>query len=155
MKSRSTPVEIVTVLAVAALLLGGLAYATWRSITGPHCTAAEEDLLPTLAAQKILDVHPDGAVEQDSYANCFQDDPFPYAGKRYRFVGTREDHLSFYEAAARNDGWQLVTPEEPSDFVCYTKKLGDDTVFLSVSGNKIGGVSEYNIDIGTGYEFMC
>ncbi|WP_143591148.1 hypothetical protein [Thermoactinospora rubra] len=108
MTVRSGPVKIFIGLAVTALLSSGLAYAALTSVTGSECTAAEEDLIPVLKAQKILAVHPRGALARDDYSGCFQDDPFPYAGRFYEFPGARKDYIAFYEAAVKADGWRAA-----------------------------------------------
>lgn len=152
MRVRSGLVKIVAGLAVSALLLYGLAYAAWKNVTGPHCTTAEEDLIPVLTAQRIIDTYPDGAIAQPGYSGCFRDDPFPYAGKSYTFSGTREDYISFYETAAKNDGWQPI--DGPYEAPCYTKKLGDATAFLlvvPVLEPGADGIEEYSIDIAAAY----
>ncbi len=95
MSVRASFVVIIVGLAMTALLLGGVAYMTLRIGAGSECTAAEEDLIPVLTSQKILVAHPGDAVARDSYAGCFQDDPFPYAGKFYEFAGTQDNAANF------------------------------------------------------------
>ncbi|MEU7839228.1 hypothetical protein [Nonomuraea sp. NPDC049129] len=151
MRVRAAFVKITITLAATALLLSGLAYIALRTVAGSECTAAEEDLIPVLAAQNILASHPGDAVTRDSYTGCFRDDPFPYAGKFYEFSGTQEDYASFYETVAKADGWRPIVPEESSEDVCYTKKLGDATAFLSVGEQSVDGVQGYGIDISASY----
>lgn len=153
MRVRSALVKVVAGLTVTVFLLSGLAYMTLRAAdAGSECTAAEEDLIPTLAAQKILAAHPDNAVARDSHTGCFQDDPFPYAGKFYEFPSHRQNYTSFYEAAAKGDGWRPVAVEDSPDDICFTKKIGDATAFLSVGGHSIDGVSGYDISISASYD---
>lgn len=143
--------RIIAGLAVTAVLLGGLTYRTLRTGAVSECTAAEEELIPVLAAQKILAAHPGGAVARDSYAGCFQDDPFPYAGKFYEFPATGEDYTSFYAAVAKADGWRPVVAEAPSEDACYIKRLGDATAFLSVGAHSVDAIQGYGIDISASY----
>ncbi|MEV0149385.1 MULTISPECIES: hypothetical protein [unclassified Nonomuraea] len=144
---RSRFGRIVAGAAGTALLLGGLAYTTLGTSTGPGCGATEAGIVPVLAAQKILTTHPDGAVVRDRHAGCFADDPFPYAGRSYEFPGTREEYTSFYDTAARTDGWRPVVGDESSQDVCYTKRIGETTAFLSLGGHSMDGVPGYGIDI--------
>ncbi|MET7466835.1 hypothetical protein [Nonomuraea sp. NPDC005501] len=148
---RSRFGKIAAGAAGTALLLGGLAYATMGTSTGPECGATEAGVVPVLAAQKILTAHPDGAVVRDRHAGCFADDPFPYAGRFYEFTGTREEYTSFYETAVRTDGWRPVVSDEPSQDVCYTKRIGEVTAFLSLGGHSVDGVRGYGIDISASY----
>jgi hypothetical protein len=151
MEVRSRFMKAIAGLAVTALLLGGLAYMTLMTFTGSECTSDEEELIPVLAAQKILTAHPEKAVVQDGYTGCFPDDPFPYAGNFYEFPGTREEYTSFYETAATADGWRPVITEEPSEDICYTRKIGEATAFLSVGRHSVDGVEGYGIDISASY----
>jgi hypothetical protein len=152
MEVRSGFMKIIAGLAVIALLLGGLVYMTLMTSTGSACTVEEEDLIPVLAAQKILSAHPEKAITQDGYTGCFQDDPFPYAGNFYEFPGAREEYASFYETAARADGWRPVVAEGPSEDICYTRKIGEATAFLSVEGRNVDGVEGYGINISASYD---
>ncbi|WP_125640900.1 hypothetical protein [Nonomuraea sp. WAC 01424] len=122
MEIRSGFVKVIVGLAVTALLLGGLGYMTLRTFSGPEGTSEEEDLIPLLAAQRILTAYPQKAVARDGYSGCFQDDPFPYAGRFYEFPGPKEEYTTFYETAAKTDGWRPVITEEPSTNTCYTKR---------------------------------
>lgn len=149
-------------LALAALLLGGLADAA-GVFTDSGCTPAEEDLIPALEAQKVLDVRPGGAVPQGSSPGCFDDDPFPSVGRSYRFSGTSEEYISFYDTAARNDGWRPV--EVASGDPCYTKRIGDFTAFFSMTpalASGLGDAMEYDVGIAAVHgeapesaEFLC
>ncbi|WP_345579591.1 hypothetical protein [Nonomuraea rosea] len=151
MEVRSGFMKVIAGLTVAALLLGGLAYMTLMTFTGPECTSEEEDLITVLAAQEILTAHPQEAVAHDAYTGCFQDDPFPYAGTFYEFPGTWEEYTSFYETAAKADGWRPVVTEEPATDICYTKKIGRAKAFLTVGGHRVDDIEGYGIDISASY----
>ncbi|MEU4331313.1 hypothetical protein [Nonomuraea dietziae] len=143
--------KIITAVVVMALQLGGCAHTTSMTYAGWECTAEEKDLIPVLAAQKILAAHPAGAVARNGYTGCFPDDPYPYAGKFYEFTGARKEYTSFYKTALRADGWRLIVPEEPSEEACHTKKIGDATAFLTVGGHSVDGVGGYDIRIAASY----
>ncbi|MFI6921292.1 hypothetical protein ACIBIZ_15155 [Nonomuraea spiralis] len=151
MEIRSGFVKVIVGLAVTALLLGGLGYMTLRTFSGPEGTSEEEDLIPLLAAQRILTAYPQKAVAHDGYSGCFQDDPFPYAGRFYEFPGPKEEYTTFYETAAKTDGWRPVITEEPSTNTCYTKKIEEATAFLLVEGHHVDGVEGYGINISASY----
>jgi hypothetical protein len=72
---------------------------------------------------------------------------FPYAGKFYEFSETREDYLSFYEAAVKDNGWLPVDFDGSSEQFCYIKKLGGATAVLSVAAHGVDGVQGYDIGI--------
>ncbi|GAA0390788.1 hypothetical protein GCM10009530_47530 [Microbispora corallina] len=152
MRVGARSVTIIFGLAMAALAVSGLGYTALRTSTGSECTSAEEALIPVLAAQTILAARPDSAVARDRYSGCFQDDPFPYAGTFYEFRGHRESYASFYEAKAKADGWRPVVADEPSEDVCYTKKVGDATAFLSVGANSVDAVQGYSITVSASYQ---
>jgi hypothetical protein len=151
MEVRPWLVKIIAGLAITALLLGGLVYMTLMTFTGSECTSEEEDLILVLAAQEILTAQPQKAVAHDSYTGCFQDDPFPYAGRFYEFPGAQEKYASFYATAAKADGWRPVATEELSTDICYTKKIEGATAFLWVGRHSVEGVEGYGIDISASY----
>ncbi|MEV0196556.1 hypothetical protein [Nonomuraea sp. NPDC050691] len=139
--------KIAAGLALAALLASGLAYTSLMTGPGSGCTPAEEDLVPVLRSQKVLAVHPDGALPRNDHSGCFPDDPFPYAGTFYEFAGPREQYTTFYGRAVRADGWRPIVTAQLSEDVCYTKKIGDAVAFLSVTEHSVEGVRGYGIDI--------
>ncbi|MGW7483588.1 hypothetical protein ACWGH8_33960 [Nonomuraea muscovyensis] len=133
--------KTVVALVAVALVASGLGWTAIGSVTASGCRAAEQDLVPVLAAEPILAAHPAGAVQRARHGGCFPDDPFPYASRFYESGG---DFTAFYARAAVQEGWRPFTAAEG---VCYTKAIGGATAFLSVAAHEAGGVRGYDIGI--------
>ncbi|MFB4292841.1 hypothetical protein ACBI99_34720 [Nonomuraea sp. ATR24] len=74
-----------------------------------------------------------------------------HAGRFYESSGIQGEYTSFYDTAAKADGWRPVVIEDPATDTCYTKKIKGATAFLSVGRHRVDGVEGYGIDISASY----
>jgi len=134
---RATGVVIGTALVVGMLsgCVGGL------SVFG-GCTDRDEQLGAILADLPILSAHPASAMPTDKSSGCDADDGFAYASQQYRTDLDRERIVSFYRAAAAEDGWRPdgANPAPvPSDglvisagVACFVRDVDGTPVYLMV-----------------------
>lgn len=136
--------------AVAAVLAAGLVACGAPAVyflTVYGCGDAEDRLGAALADEAVLDAAPPkGAVREESYRGCDDDDLFVSAGSTYRSTASASGSsspgsvLGHYRQAALAHGWR------PHSAVsgCFTKEVGGTTAYLSVEEPQDG---RYSVDI--------
>jgi hypothetical protein len=133
MREMGTGARLTAVVAVSGLLLLGLPALYF--LAGYGCGEKEDRLAEVMAAETVLDAAPEGAGRKDRYQECDDDDRFVVVGTQYRYDGSPEKALRYYEKTARADGWRprLAAGDElvPG---CFTKSMGGTTAYLGVEG---------------------
>ncbi|MFF3847220.1 hypothetical protein [Streptomyces sp. NPDC002328] len=131
--------------AVAGVLAAGLVACGAPAVyflTGYGCGDAEDRLGSALADEAVLVTAPAGAVREESYRTCDDDDLFVTAGSDYRLTAVSSgspsptDVLGHYRRAALADGWRAHSVPG-----CFTKEAGGTTAYLSVDEPRDGRYS--------------
>jgi hypothetical protein len=120
-------------MAVSGLLLVGLPGLYFVTMYG--CGEREDRLAEVMAEAAVLDTAPEEADLENRYRECDDDDRFVVVGARYRYGGSAQSALGYYEKAARADGWRpATTAEGGTPAGCYTKSMGGTIAFLAMEG---------------------
>jgi hypothetical protein len=127
---------------------------------GPDCSAEDQDLIPILASQRILEAHPNGIAEGDRHSGCNEDDPYAYAYVSYVYSGPFYEIRRHYERSVEADGWRKADTGDVR--FCYSKEIQGVTAFLSVGRYEAGSEKGFTVHISGSHlpiysdaGFMC
>ncbi|WP_204070967.1 hypothetical protein [Planotetraspora phitsanulokensis] len=139
------PPVVIAIVAASAIVLAGLVASAAIVVNTlvPGCQAGNEQLVGTLKALPILDVHPADFRFTDGDSGCDDDDGFAQAWQGYRSTEPFAI-LPFYEKAALADGWKPIA--HSFEYSCFTKEIDGVNAYLNV------GVSDSNSS-GTGTDY--